>query len=474
MTVEMNESVSEVPEANSNIAGQKQEHTCDADHALQQTRDESRSASLVEGSASPAGFATDVANLQTEYRALNTSIEDLTTQLLAEHRRLQDRLDTELIPMLDRMQRVLSKRGELHALVVAEGFVTPALTDLEDVPTWTDWFETFRERINLSLSLRSVQRRLAKLRGNVPPPLLTPEEQQVVQALLAQGYLKGEATKLAKAATGATFQERFKSALASRVSPATAARESNDEDSTEHVQDSHEPQPPIECGDLTPEPGTVEESRQVAEGGSVSHTASSLNEDETDNPTDSAGSASVRGDVAHSRLIRPAPGAISEQLAASAIDLAKAIIEGGFGGKFPGALDLLQDANVPVPSIAPGPGPEQVCWRDVLTHLMDKMEQYGDRLPVAVTTEMRGIRKLLVERTPTQTTDPQGTLAVGKKATRGYRVKEKKKTDTAGVHYAVARDGDKEPYGYYGTRQEADSVCESLNSSPVSSIGDAA
>ena len=134
----------------------------------------------------------------------------------------------------------------------------------------------------------------------------------------------------------------------------------------------------------------MEESRQVAEGGSVFHTASSLNGDETDNPADSAESASVRSDVAHSHLIRPALGAISEQVAASAIELAKAIIEEGFGGKFPGALDLLQDANVPVPSIAPAPGPEQVCWRDVLTHLMDKMEQYGDRLPVAVTTEMRG------------------------------------------------------------------------------------
>jgi hypothetical protein len=117
---------------------------------------------------------------------------------------------------------------------------------------------------------------------------------------------------------------------------------------------------------------------------------------------------------------------------------------------------------------------QKTDWEAIVQQLFAKLEEYGDKLPLAVTTEMRAIRKLLVEQTPRQATDAQGAPAVGEKATRGYWVKEKKKTDTAGVHYAVARDRDKEPYGYYGTRQEAESVCESLNHSHVASIGDVA
>ena len=86
-----------------------------------------------------------------------------------------------------------------------------------------------------------------------PPNPLTPEQQEVVRALTLQGYKKGEAVALAKAANGlSSFQERFKSALASRVSPTIVTSESSDEASPERVSDNHAPQLPIECGDLTP------------------------------------------------------------------------------------------------------------------------------------------------------------------------------------------------------------------------------
>jgi len=78
-----------------------------------------------------------------------------------------------------------------------------------------------------------------------PTDPLTPAQQEVVQALIEQGYKKGEAIVLAKAATGMTFTERFKSALASRVVPAITATESKGGTSFEEVPADHKfSQPP--------------------------------------------------------------------------------------------------------------------------------------------------------------------------------------------------------------------------------------
>ena len=55
------------------------------------------STALVYGEALEDGFATSVANLQAEYRTLNSSIENMTTELLAEHRKVMDRFDDELL-----------------------------------------------------------------------------------------------------------------------------------------------------------------------------------------------------------------------------------------------------------------------------------------------------------------------------------------------------------------------------------------
>jgi hypothetical protein len=117
---------------------------------------------------------------------------------------------------------------------------------------------------------------------------------------------------------------------------------------------------------------------------------------------------------------------------------------------------------------------QQTDWEAVVQQLFAKLEQYGDKLPVAVTTEMRAIRKLLVDQPPRQSTDVQETLAVGEKDIRGYRVEERKIANAAGIQFAVVRDCDKKPYGLYSRESEAESVCVSLNTSPVVSIREVA
>ena len=120
--------------------------------------------------------------------------------------------------------------------------------------------EEFCEKC-LCRSIRAVQYMLygrtpAKPKANiVRPGSETPGlEDELVSALIAQGYNKAEAAGLAKAATGSTFQERFKSALASRGLAAQAL-----------LPPPLPPaQPPSIIGDPVPEPepGSVEELRQ--------------------------------------------------------------------------------------------------------------------------------------------------------------------------------------------------------------------
>jgi hypothetical protein len=43
------------------------------------------------------------------------------------------------------------------------------LDQLEELPTWTEWFEAIRSRIEMAMSLRTVQRHLKKLRGKTEP-----------------------------------------------------------------------------------------------------------------------------------------------------------------------------------------------------------------------------------------------------------------------------------------------------------------
>jgi hypothetical protein len=150
----------------------------------------------------------------------------------------------------------------------------------------------------------------------------------------------------------------------------------------------------------------------------------------------------------------------SEHVAFTGPTLIAAVIE-------PPVLGSPTDAPEVATGIAPVSAPD---WRNLLNHLMGKLEQYGDRLPVAVSTEMRAMRKLFEDQ-PAQQSTARATSAEGEN-TRGYRVEERTVTNASGVEYAVIRKGDKVPFGFYSTRREADSVCASLNRAPVASILD--
>ncbi len=54
---------------------------------------------------------------------------------------------TDLLPLLNMMQSMLSKRGKLRKLL-----------DISRVQTWEDWFAEFEKRLQLKISLRQVQR----------------------------------------------------------------------------------------------------------------------------------------------------------------------------------------------------------------------------------------------------------------------------------------------------------------------------
>ena len=67
-------------------------------------------------------LATLVASFTTEYNHLDTEINDLTDELLGQEQKLAVRYRDELIPMLNRMQMLLSQRGKpsLTPVQVAE------------------------------------------------------------------------------------------------------------------------------------------------------------------------------------------------------------------------------------------------------------------------------------------------------------------------------------------------------------------
>jgi len=109
-------------------------------------------------------IATDVASLTNEYKELDCAINDLTTELLEQHHKLAGRIEHELMPLLNRMQMLLSQRGELHALTSADRSLVGEVDQLEELPTWTEWFEAIRSRIEMAMSLRTVQRKLKMLR----------------------------------------------------------------------------------------------------------------------------------------------------------------------------------------------------------------------------------------------------------------------------------------------------------------------
>src|SRR5579872_350515 len=61
---------------------------------------------------------------------------------------------TLILPLLDQMQSLLSKRGKLRKQL-----------DIARVQTWEEWFEDFEKRLHLDISFRTVQRWLKQYRA---------------------------------------------------------------------------------------------------------------------------------------------------------------------------------------------------------------------------------------------------------------------------------------------------------------------
>ena len=60
----------------------------------------------------------------------------------------------DLVPKIAEMQALLSQRGEKRRAVLTQA----------GLPTWTQWFDSFMKKRGQRLSLRSIQKKLAKLR----------------------------------------------------------------------------------------------------------------------------------------------------------------------------------------------------------------------------------------------------------------------------------------------------------------------
>ena len=115
---------------------------------------------------------------------------------------------------------------------------------------------------------------------------------------------------------------------------------------------------------------------------------------------------------------------------------------------------------------------QETDWQDVLTRLVAKLEQVGDRLPMPIITEMRSVSALLEGKKSLQVPAQQAATASNGASTLEYKVKEWVKDKESTIYFAVIQRGRKKPYELYETRSEAESVCESLNTSPVASRND--
>jgi hypothetical protein len=111
-------------------------------------------------------------------------------------------------------------------------------------------------------------------------------------------------------------------------------------------------------------------------------------------------------------------------------------------------------------------------WKNVLSQLVSKLEQVGDRLPVALFAELRTVQQLLqahAESRARNDVDAGGSKEI---ANRGYIVEERPVPNAAGVQYAVIQRAGKKLYSSYGNRGEADEICRQLNTAPVFSLRD--
>ena len=104
-------------------------------------RDECRESELTPGEAHAA------------YLELNKQITVHLDSIVGKMVDATEEFKTHLLPLLDMMQSMLSKRGKLRKLL-----------DISRVQTWEEWFEDFEKRLHLDISLRQVQRWLKAYR----------------------------------------------------------------------------------------------------------------------------------------------------------------------------------------------------------------------------------------------------------------------------------------------------------------------
>ena len=91
-----------------------------------------------------------------EYQELDRQINKKAAKYATRSVRARNDFD-ELMPLLDRMQALLSKRGTERQLM-----------DTLGLPTWTEWFKDFRPRLKEDVTIRTIQRKLQEYRGKKP------------------------------------------------------------------------------------------------------------------------------------------------------------------------------------------------------------------------------------------------------------------------------------------------------------------
>jgi hypothetical protein len=91
--------------------------------------------------------------LQSEFANLQKQIDSKLDVYVVQAKKATTDFDA-MVPMLDRMQAMLSQRGKLRELM-----------DSAKLPTWTQWFESFRKRLDEDITLRTIQRRLREYRA---------------------------------------------------------------------------------------------------------------------------------------------------------------------------------------------------------------------------------------------------------------------------------------------------------------------
>lgn len=117
--------------------------------ASEEVRDRCRESQLTPGEA------------HDEYLKLNGQITAHLDAFVGKIVDATEEFKNSILPLLDQMQSMLSKRGRLRKLLNIAG-----------VQIWEEWFEDFEKRLHLDISFRTIQRWLKEYRlekGEVPP-----------------------------------------------------------------------------------------------------------------------------------------------------------------------------------------------------------------------------------------------------------------------------------------------------------------